>query len=36
MDGPVMSRDISLAWAQIVARLVEVVEGGGAPNPALS
>jgi uncharacterized protein YndB with AHSA1/START domain len=27
---------ISLTWAQIVARLKEVVESGGAPNPALS
>jgi uncharacterized protein YndB with AHSA1/START domain len=27
---------ISLTWALIVARLKEVVEGGGAPNPALS
>jgi len=27
---------ISLTWALIVARLKEVVESGGAPNPALS
>ncbi len=27
---------ISLTWAQIVARLKEVVESGGAPNPALA
>lgn len=27
---------ISLAWALIVARLKEVVESGGAPNPALT
>jgi uncharacterized protein YndB with AHSA1/START domain len=27
---------ISLTWAQIVWRLKEVVESGGAPNPALS
>jgi Activator of Hsp90 ATPase homolog 1-like protein len=27
---------ISLTWAQIVARLKDVVESGGAPNPALS
>lgn len=27
---------ISLTWAQIVVRLKEVVESGGAPNPALS
>ena len=27
---------ISLTWAQIMARLKDVVESGGAPNPALS
>ena len=27
---------ISLTWAQIITRLKEVVESGGAPNPALS
>jgi len=27
---------VSLTWALIVARLKDVVEGGGAPNPALS
>ena len=27
---------VSLAWAQIVARLKDVVESGGAPNPALA
>ena len=27
---------VSLTWALIVARLKEVVEAGGAPNPALS
>jgi uncharacterized protein YndB with AHSA1/START domain len=27
---------ISLTWAQIVARLKDVVESGGAPNPTLS
>jgi uncharacterized protein YndB with AHSA1/START domain len=27
---------VSLTWALIVARLKEVVESGGAPNPALS
>src|SRR5439155_20260712 len=27
---------INLTWAQIVARLKEVVEAGGAPNPALT
>jgi uncharacterized protein YndB with AHSA1/START domain len=27
---------INLAWGQIVARLKEVVESGGAPNPALT
>jgi uncharacterized protein YndB with AHSA1/START domain len=27
---------ISLTWAQIVARLKEVAESGGEPNPALS
>jgi Activator of Hsp90 ATPase homolog 1-like protein len=27
---------ISLTWAQIVARLKDVVESGGTPNPALS
>ncbi len=27
---------VSLTWAQIVARLKEIVESGGAPNPALT
>ena len=27
---------VSLTWALIVARLKEVIEGGGEPNPALS